>query len=210
MTTNEVVSSVSIYGLGRSLRVSGYPMSVDTDTCTMNQARGIKLSNTPAGSGHDCFLKGIIVQFDLTLSLQAWMEAERYHWFEIVSSQSKMHKLSKMDVACQCNAYVDDVVIKNLNYRIDIYNQAVREELPSSAVQYAFNRMIYNVPTGYRLRAGMTTNYLQLKTIYNQRKNHRLYEWQLICDWIESLPNAELIIGVDRKKQLDEVGSSEL
>jgi hypothetical protein len=34
----------------------------------------------------------------------------------------------------------------------------------------------------------MTTNYQQLKTIYQQRRNHRLPEWQVFCDWVETLP----------------------
>lgn len=34
----------------------------------------------------------------------------------------------------------------------------------------------------------MTTNYRQLKTIYFQRKDHKLDEWHKFCDWCESLP----------------------
>jgi hypothetical protein len=48
-------------------------------------------------------------------------------------------------------------------------------------------------PCGFKLTAGMTTNYRQLKTIYNQRKNHRLPEWRDFCTWITLLPFAELI-----------------
>ena len=45
------------------------------------------------------------------------------------------------------------------------------------------------------LTQGIVTNYLQLKTIYNQRKNHRLPEWRLFCDWIKTLPYSEWITG---------------
>jgi hypothetical protein len=48
--------------------------------------------------------------------------------------------------------------------------------------------LLYNIPVGFRLTAGMTTNYRQLKTIYQQRRNHRLPEWQEFCDWVETLP----------------------
>jgi hypothetical protein len=41
----------------------------------------------------------------------------------------------------------------------------------------------------------MTTNYRQLKTIYSQRKTHRLPEWKEFCAWIETLPYSELITG---------------
>lgn len=48
---------------------------------------------------------------------------------------------------------------------------------------------------GLRLTARITTNYRQLKTIYQQRKNHRLPEWRAFCAWIETLPRAEFITG---------------
>lgn len=53
-----------------------------------------------------------------------------------------------------------------------------------------------NIPMGLEYTARMTTNYLQLKTIYNQRKNHRSKQWQDFCEWIKTLPYAQqLIIG---------------
>ncbi len=56
--------------------------------------------------------------------------------------------------------------------------------------------MLMNTPMGLEYTARLTTNYLQLKTIYKQRRNHRSAQWQAFCDWIEELPLAqELIIG---------------
>lgn len=49
-------------------------------------------------------------------------------------------------------------------------------------------RCLYSNPCGFRLTAGMTTNYCQLKTIYQQRKDHRLPEWREFCQWILTLP----------------------
>jgi hypothetical protein len=43
----------------------------------------------------------------------------------------------------------------------------------------------------------MTTNYRQLKTIYHQRKNHRLPEWLDFCDWVRGLPYSYFITGSD-------------
>mgnify|MGYP002519675587 CR=1 FL=1 len=53
--------------------------------------------------------------------------------------------------------------------------------------------ILYSNPAGFKLTARMTTNYRQLKTIYAQRKNHRLPEWRAFCEWIETLPNADFI-----------------
>ena len=57
-------------------------------------------------------------------------------------------------------------------------------------------KCISNCPLGLELWMGITTNYLQLKTIYQQRKNHKLKEdWGVFCDMIEKLPMSELITG---------------
>ena len=48
--------------------------------------------------------------------------------------------------------------------------------------------ILYSNPCGFKLTARMTTNYRQLKTIYYQRKNHRLPEWRVFCEWVETLP----------------------
>ena len=56
-------------------------------------------------------------------------------------------------------------------------------------------RVLYTNPCGFRLTAGMTTNYRQLKTIYQQRKAHRLPEWRTFCGWALTLPYFKSLIG---------------
>ena len=53
--------------------------------------------------------------------------------------------------------------------------------------------------SGFELAARMTTNYLELKTIYRQRRNHRLPDWHMFCDWVESLPDSHLITGKNKE-----------
>ena len=184
------IENTRVYGLENSIRVSKFAKSVDPSVCTDELTPGIaKLGSCERGSGHDCFLKGIIVQCDLTLSEKAWPQVQRYHWFEIVSSQSTMHKLMEMSVALQCNKYVDPRCIRVLEEKIAAYKEDPSDE--------NFYRAIYNIPSGYELTAGITTNYQQLKTILVQREFHRLPEWRkLICPWIHSLPRFdELVLG---------------
>ena len=59
--------------------------------------------------------------------------------------------------------------------------------------------ILYSNPCGFKLTARMTTNYRQLKTIYSQRKSHRLPEWRDFCKWIETLPLSELITGLSKE-----------
>jgi hypothetical protein len=185
---NEVVSNVDVYGLEKSIIRSKYPKAVDISKCTADITKGVEaLATCQTGTGHDQFLTGIIVQFDLTLTIKAWTEAERYHWLDFVSSQSTMHKIAQFDIAKQCHEYVDPVIINIVRFYVDWYNENPTPE--------NYLRLLYNVPVGFKLTAGMTTNYRQLKTIYQQRKAHRLPEWKQFCSWIETLPCSYFITG---------------
>ncbi len=176
-----MIANVKVYGLLDSVKASKYPMAVDTNQCNTEITERVKsLAQCDPGTGHDQFLTGIIVQFDLTFSIKAWVEAERYHFFDFVSSQSTMHRITKLDPAVQCNEYVDAGIIDILKTLIDAYH---RDPTPE-----AYLSVLYNVPAGYRLTARMTTNYRQLKTMHLQRKPHRLPEWRAFCAWVETLP----------------------
>ena len=189
------VSNVRVYGLDEAIRAAKYPKAVELDGLTAELTDGIKACSTcPTGTGHDNFLKGIIVQFDLTLSEKAWPEAQRYHWLDFVSSCSTMHKLQNMNPKDCCNRYVDPRAIDILHEKIDRYNWLVAMDkkpeynINPDEIKEARLEMLYSIPSGFELTARMTTNYLQLKTIYQQRRHHLLPDWQVVCDWIESLP----------------------
>ena len=91
-----------------------------------------------------------------------------------------MHCITRFDALKQCNSYVRPETIVLLNKLIENYKNYPTDE--------AYLSVLYNVPVGFELTARMTTNYRQLKTIYHQRKDHRLPEWREFCKWIEGLP----------------------
>lgn len=175
------IANTKVYGLDESIIRAKYPKSVDTSTLNSDVTKGIlALSNCEKGTGHDQWLTGVIVQFDLTYTIKAWVEAERYTWLDFVSSQSTMHKIAQFDIDQQCNEYVTAATIAEVNRLKDIY---INDPTPEN---YLY--LLYNVPVGFKLTAGMTTNYRQLKTIYAQRRTHRLPEWREFCAWVETLP----------------------
>ena len=186
-----VISNVKVYGLEDSIRRAKYPMSTDISKLNCELTKGIKaLGNSKKGEGHDNFLNGIIVQFDLTFTIKAWTEEERYHFVDFISSQSTIHRIAKFDVEKQVIGYVTQNTVNEVNRLKDIYNENPTDE--------NYLTLLYNVPVGFRLTAGMTTNYRQLKTIYSQRKNHKLPEWREFCAWVETLPMfKELCLGGD-------------
>ena len=93
----------------------------------------------------------------------------------------------------RCNEYVDQRIINIVQEKVDKYNTIVEQQktdknITHQDIKEARLKMLYNIPTGFELTAGMTTNYRQLKTIYRQRRYHALPDWQLFCNWCKSLP----------------------
>ena len=190
------VDNARVYGLDESIIASGYPMQVNTEDMenadlTEKDYKRIKhLGNAVSGSGHDCFLKGIIVQFDLQVPEYIWRQLDRYHFIDYISSQSKMHRITKINLDSVCNRYVYDEVKEILKSIIDKYEA----ETDTDKKKELFNEIIANTPAGLMLTARMTTNYLQLKSIINQRRNHKMQEWRYLCDWFKTLPMFEELV----------------
>lgn len=119
----KIVSNVQVYGLENSIRAAKFPMATDFDNLSTEKSRSTdSLGKAKIGSGHDNFLNGIIVQFDLTFSNKAWVEMQRYHFIDFISSGSTMHRITKFDLKEACNEYVDDRIIKILQEKVDEYN----------------------------------------------------------------------------------------
>lgn len=204
-----VVDNVKVYGLEESIRRAKYPMSTDVQSLNSELTKGIKsLGNSDRGSGHDQFLTGIVVQFDLTFTVKAWTEAERYHFFDFVSSQSTMHRITRFDLDSAYIQYVDQRIIDIMKEKVQDYNSYCEQfkdadvgSVADKVKKIKYLEILYSNPCGFKLTAGMTTNYRQLKTIYHQRKTHRLPEWREFCKWVETLPMfKELCLGGDNNE----------
>ena len=161
------------------------------DLNSYNMERALSLASCKPGSGHDCFLKGITVQYDLECSQSMRIQLLRYHFDDIVSSESTMKSILSFDISKKVNKYVDHHTIE----RVKDYQRLHHETADPKEKHHYFLKALYNTPLGLELVARHTTNYLQLKTIYQQRRYHKLPEWRSYCKWIKSLPNSELITG---------------
>lgn len=183
-----LVDNVKIYGIEESIKRSKYPMSTDINSLTDEVTSTVNiLATSKRGSGHDNFLNGIIVQFDLSFTIKAWTEMQRYNFIDFISSQSTMHRITRFNLNDSYIEYVDKDIINIMKKKVKEYNETTDEKEKSKK----YLEILYSNPCGMILTAGITTNYRQLKTIYSQRKNHRLPEWQDFCRWIETLPHSE-------------------
>lgn len=182
------IDNVQVYGFWESIKASKYPMSTDPSKCKKDITAMTKvLGSVPTGTGHDNFLKGIVVQFDLTMTPKMSVEMERYHFIDFVSSQSTMHRITKFNLDEAYIDYVDPRCIEVIKEKVAKYNAL--EDTTTEEAKRLYLEILYSNPCGMYLTARMTTNYQQLKTIYQQRRNHRLPEWQTFCDWCETLPS---------------------
>lgn len=227
------IRNTEVFGLERAIKASGNPMVVGEintknifsglkdDTYTNDHKRASKLGSAERGSGHDNFLSGILVQCDIKYP-QYWSpEFQRYHFAQIISSQSKMHRLTTMgkdaNFSSMFNKYVNVDLIEYVKGCINLYNSydnykqqedglwvndtpycvpRTTDELKQEKYE-TFMRCISNLPMGFEMYMTISTNYLQLKTIYFQRKNHKLREdWSVFCDWCLQLPMFKELIGI--------------
>ena len=204
------ISNIKVYDLEESMRAAGYPMRTDLDETpdfTKDWSRAQRLTKASRfNAAHAQFLTGIVVNFDLTFSNKAWIEAERYRFLNFVSSQSTMHCITKFGLRKQCNEYVDERIITIVQEYIDLYNTLTAQD--EETIEFKKNlylKILYNLPSGFQLTARMTTNYRCLLNIYNQRHDHRLPEWREFCNQLlEELPFFKELVEAYMNKEIKE------
>ncbi len=192
------IGKVEVYGVDFAIKASGNPMRTKFNREEINEKdmkRAISLGSTKNGEGHDNYLKGCVVEFDITAPLYWWKEAQRYHWFDFVSSQSTMHCLLKFDLENQCVNDTNKEIIAILNKMKDEYNAISDEDVALKKEKW--RELVASTPCGFCLGATMVTNYQQLKTMYKQRRFHKLKEWHVFCDWLETLPHFMELTGLE-------------
>lgn len=222
MTT---ISNVKVYDLEESVIAARNAMRLAPPEYTEEEFnksldRAVKLTDCGIKTGIGChsnYLVGIRVSFDITYPQYLTPEMQRYHFFDIVSSSSKMHRLCKMDLSKCCNKYVDPEIIRIEQKKIDAYNLCIKNEPQNEGERKEwtdtayklFMEMVSNCPLGIELFMRVSTNYKQLQTIYAQRKHHKLKEdWGAICEMIENLPHSELILGSNGTDSERQIGAS--
>ena len=197
----EIITNYKVYDLEETLVASGYAMieeyseqtgkkealdSIDAyinneEDYSRHLKRALKLAKAPLSSGHVSFAKGIVVNMDITFTNKAWIEFQRYHFADIITGMSTMHRISKFDLDEAFNEYTDPTIIKRLKELQEVYLTTKDKE--------DYLKLLYSTPAGLEMTGRVTTNYLQLMNMWQQRHNHRLPEWRQFCDeLLEKLP----------------------
>ena len=163
------------------------------------------------GPVHAKYRRMIIVYVDITAPLYWWKEFDTYKIGTVANSCSTMHKIAAKEFTREDFSYEHlsteetgynttganvsfspemwlDLTIEMLNY----YRKCFIEDGES---KYDWWQMIQLLPSSYNQKRTVMMNYEVLAGIYPMRKDHKLDEWHVFCDWIEQLPYSEIIIG---------------
>lgn len=166
-----------------------------------------------AGTDHRKFMRMITVYVDVTAPLYWWKEFDTYKVGTVANSCSTMHKIADKeftledfshehlidsfgetwDIAAgdECRSTPLDILYTTIN-ALNIY----REKYLEAKNKSYWWQMIQLLPSSYNQRRTVMLNYEVLANMYKSRKNHKLDEWHVFCDWVKTLPYSELITGI--------------
>lgn len=162
-------------------------------------------SLSKAGSDHGKFLRYIVVSFDVEAPLYWWKEMETYRVGVAenpsdieFNSCSTMHKIHAKEFTLDdfSHEHMTNGTLDVLDCIIDQLNFCRKWYLVDNHKDWWW-QMIQLLPTSYNQKRTIQLNYQVLKNIYFARKNHKLDEWHVFCDWIRDLPYAKQIITLE-------------
>lgn len=155
-----------------------------------------------AGSDHRKFLRQIFVTVDITAPLYWWKEFDTYKVGTTANSTSTMHKIhakefTRDDFSCD---RMDEGGLAMLDAVIAYLEGERQKFLADKNDKQAWHNMIQTLPSSYNQMRTVTLNYENLINMYYARRNHKLAEWHVLCDFILSLPYASELICVKDEK----------
>ena len=162
-----------------------------------------------AGTDHRKFMRMIAVYVDITAPLYWWKEFDTYKVGTVANSCSTMHKIA--DKEFEFRDFSHEKLINSLSMEIQeqhiVYSpmqvlaitikclNSYRELYLRTKDNKYWWQMIQLLPSSYNQRRTVMLNYEVLANMYKSRKNHKLDEWHVLCDWVKILPYSELITG---------------
>ena len=148
-----------------------------------------------AGTDHRKFMRMITVYVDITAPLYWWKEFDTYKVGTVANSCSTMHKIHAKEFTLEDFSHEHLYLpLQDLRPTIDLLN-TYRERYLETKDKSDWWQLIQLLPSSYNQRRTVMLNYEVLANIYKSRRNHKLDEWHVFCEWIENLPYSEFIIG---------------
>ena len=148
-----------------------------------------------AGSDHRKYLRQVIVCMDITAPMYWWKEFDTYKVGTVANSTSTMHKIHSKPIVMEDFSF-DRLTPESEKFAKDMidYIESVRLKYMEDKDKAYWWDLIQLLPSSYNQMRTCTMNYENLTNMYYARRNHKLDEWHVFCDWIKSLPYAEEFI----------------
>ena len=148
-----------------------------------------------AGGEHRKFMRQIFVSVDITAPLYWWKEFDTYKVGTVANSTSTMHKIQAKAFARDdfSHDHMSETALACLDMTISCLEERRQKFVETKDKSYWYD-MIQLLPSSYNQLRTVTMNYENLMNIYYARRFHKLDEWHVVCDWIESLPYAKEFI----------------
>ena len=201
-----------------------WPLYSEKNVYTFNKDVGgmlgeadLKLMNrlALAGSDHAKYRRMITVYVDILAPLYWWKEMDTYKVGTVANSCSTMHTITNKEFT------VDDFSHEHL---IDKIQNSIEDDPESVVIEMQETypkeilldicmilnhyrnlylktkdkkywwQIIQLLPSSYNQKRTLMLSYEVLARIYSARRDHKLDEWHMFCEWIEKLPYAKEII----------------
>lgn len=153
-----------------------------------------------AGSDHRKYMRQIFVSVDITAPLYWWKEYDTYKVATTANSTSTMHKITSKAFSRDdfSHDHMNEEALACLDQVIVVLEKLRKEYLETKDKQVWYS-LIQLLPSSYQQMRTCSLNYETLVNIYHSRKNHKLQEWHVVCDWIKTLPYAKELITLEEE-----------
>lgn len=165
-----------------------------------------------AGSEHRKFMRMMPIGFDILAPLYFWKEFDTYKVGTTANSCSTMHRIHSKEFTIDdfSHEHLDGETVSSLftvdtgyasyncsaydflNITCEVLNHYRELYLKTKDKKYWW-QLIQLLPSSYNQKRSVMMNYETLRTIYHQRRFHKLDEWVTFCKEIEKVPYSFLI-----------------
>ena len=147
------------------------------------------------GPVHAKFRRMIAVYVDITAPLYWWKEFDTYKVGTVANSCSTMHKIhaKRFEMSDFSTDHLLPASFKCLGFTVKTLNEYRDLYLEERDNKEYWWQMIQLLPSSYNQKRTVMLNYEVLAGIYPMRKNHKLDEWKIFCEWVEDLPWSDII-----------------
>lgn len=190
--------------------------TIENDSTITIGANDLKLMQKLADAGpvHGKYRRMLTVYLDVTAPLYWWKEYDTYKIGTVANSCSTMHKIHAApftpddfshDHLLDDTRRIDDLLTFDDEYHYTAHGilcniiiptlNFFREKFIETDDKRYWWQLIQLLPSSYNQKRTVMLNYEVLSTMYRDRRNHKLDEWRVFCNFVKTLPYSELITG---------------